>query len=55
MPSTQEVLNHHLACFAASDLEGTLADFNEDSVLLTPRGGLNGLRAILTLFQRFVS
>jgi len=51
MPSTQEVLNHHLACFAASDLEGTLADFNEDSVLLTPQGALKGLPAIRTFFE----
>jgi hypothetical protein len=51
MSSTQEILNHHLACFAASDLEGTLADFGEDSVLLTPQGPLRGLPAIRTFFE----
>ena len=51
MPSTQEILNHHLACFAASDVEGILADYSEESVLLSPQGALKGLAALRTFFE----
>ena len=51
MRSTQDVLNHHLACFAASDLEGTLTDYTGDSVLMTPDGAIHGLGSIRTFFE----
>jgi ketosteroid isomerase-like protein len=51
MPSTQDVLNHHLGCFGASDLEGTLSDFTEQSVLMTPLGALRGLGEIRSFFE----
>jgi ketosteroid isomerase-like protein len=36
--STKEVMDHHLACLAAGDLEGVLADYASDAVLVTPPG-----------------
>ena len=38
MTSTQDVLDHHLKCLAAGDLEGVVADFAPDAVLITPPG-----------------
>jgi catechol 2,3-dioxygenase-like lactoylglutathione lyase family enzyme len=52
MPSTRDVLDHHLQCFGAGDLEGTLADFAADSTLLTPDGAIRGLPGIREFFAR---
>ena len=38
MASTKEVLDHHLKCLAAGDLEGIVADYSPDAVLVTPPG-----------------
>ena len=51
MRSTQDVLNHHLGCFAASDLENILTDYSSDSVLMTPDGAIRGLAGIRAFFQ----
>ena len=51
MRSTQDVLNHHLACFAASDLEATLTDYSGDSVVMTPDGAIHGLGDIRAFFE----
>jgi len=51
MRSTKDVFDHHLACFAAGDLEGTLSDFSEQSVLMTPLGALRGPSEIRTFFE----
>lgn len=36
MPSTEDVLNHHLASLGAEDIEAVMEDYTEDSVILTP-------------------
>jgi ketosteroid isomerase-like protein len=51
MPSTNDVLNHHLKCFGEGDLEGILSDFAPGAVLFTPDGPLKGRDAIRPLFQ----
>ena len=51
MSATQDVLNHHLACFAATDLEGTLSDYSEDAVIMTPQGVFKGLSEIRMFFE----
>ena len=51
MRSTQDVLNHHLASFAAANLEDTLSDYSEESVLLTPDGAIRGLAGIGAFFE----
>lgn len=38
MTSTKEVLDHHLKCLTAGDLEGIVADYASDVVLITPPG-----------------
>ena len=52
MPSTRDVLDHHLQCFGAGDLEGTIADYAADAALLTPDGALRGVPAIREFFAR---
>jgi ketosteroid isomerase-like protein len=50
MTTTQTVLEHHLGCFGAGDLDGILSDYAPDSVLFTPSGPLVGLDAIKPLY-----
>jgi len=38
MTSTKEVLDRHLKCLAAGDLEGIVSDYAPDVVLITPPG-----------------
>ena len=50
MSSTQAVLDHHLQCFGSCDLEGILADYTDDSVLLIPEGAIKGREALRGFF-----
>ena len=43
---TKEVLEHHWKTFQANDLEGTMADYTEESVLITPDRTFKGLNEI---------
>ena len=38
----QEILQHHGESIGAGDLEGILADYPEDAVLITPHGTFTG-------------
>jgi len=57
MPTTQEVLEHHLERFGAGDLDGLMSDYTDESVLLTPNGALVGrgpIRGVMSgLFAEF--
>lgn len=53
--STEDVINHHLASFAAGDVEETLKDFTEESVLITPEGVIAGMDALREAFEDFYS
>ncbi|MFB6122441.1 MAG: nuclear transport factor 2 family protein [Haloferacaceae archaeon] len=50
MSSTQDVLDHHLDAFVEQDLDATLADYTEDSFVVTPMGTFRGLGEIEELF-----
>lgn len=50
MADTQAILDHHLQCFGACDLEGILEDYSDHSVLLTTNGALRGRGAIRGFF-----
>lgn len=52
MPSTQAILDHHLQCIGACDLDRILVDYAAHSVILTTEGALRGLDAIRTFFAR---
>ena len=51
MPSTKEVLDHHLRCFGAGDLEGVLSDYSSDAILFVPTGLLKGTAAMKPVFR----
>ena len=43
---TKKVLDHHLKTFQANDLEGVMADYVEESILITPDRTYTGLAEI---------
>lgn len=45
-PQTKEVLDHHWVAFKANDLEETMKDYTEESILMTPNGTYRGLKEI---------
>lgn len=48
--ATREVLEHHWDAFKANDLEETMKDYTEESVLVTPNATYSGLAEIRTNF-----
>lgn len=48
---TQEVLDHHWKTFQANDLEGTMADYTEESILITPDRIYKGMKEIRGNFE----
>lgn len=48
--TTKEVLDHHWVAFKANDLEETMKDYTEESVLITPNATYNGLQEIRNNF-----
>src|SRR3954452_12607227 len=48
--STQSVLDHHLQCFGAADVDGIMSDYASDAILLTPDGAFKGTQAIRGFF-----
>lgn len=55
MPSTKDVLDHHLKCFAELDLEGILTDYAPNAVFFTPDGPLKGVGAIRPFFEALLA
>jgi ketosteroid isomerase-like protein len=47
---TEAILNHHLQALMARDVEEALADYNDDSVILTQQGPVTGIEAFRALF-----
>jgi hypothetical protein len=43
---TKKVLDHHVQTFQANDLEGVMADYTEESILITPDRTYKGLAEI---------
>ena len=48
--NTRQVLDHHWEAFKANDLEETMKDYTEESVLITPQATYRGLDEIRTNF-----
>ena len=55
MPSTKDVLDHHVRCFGAGDLDGILSDYAPNAVLFTPEGPLRGVAAIRPFFVAMIA
>lgn len=49
----EETLMHHLVAFGNNDLDEILADYTEESVILTIQGTIAGLSAMRDFFQDF--
>lgn len=49
----EQVLTHHLTAFGNNDLDAIMEDYTEDSVVLTPRGKVAGLKEIRSFFVDF--
>ena len=50
---TEKVLDHHLKAFGDGDIVEILADYTEDSVLLTANGPIKGQAALRPVFEAF--
>ena len=50
MTDTKSVLDHHLDAFADQDLDETMIDYDDDSVVVTNMGVFRGLDEIEGLF-----
>lgn len=48
--STEDVLKHHLASFGAGDVDATMEDYTDDSILILPDATLTDLDAIRAFF-----
>ena len=48
---TKEVLDHHWEAFSQNDMEAVMADYTEESVLITPDRTYKGLDEIRTNFE----
>lgn len=46
----QEIFEHHVQTLGAGDVDGVLADYAEDAVLITPQGPARGKAAIRAAF-----
>ena len=51
---TEATLLHHLTAFGGGDVDEILADYTDESILITPDGALRGLAEIRPLFENFV-
>ena len=50
---TEKVLDHHLKAFGDRNLTAILADYTEESVLLTPDGPIQGHEQLRPVFEAF--
>lgn len=49
--TTAEVLDRHMKTFGAADLDGVMADYASNAVMLTPGGPISGTDALRKNFQ----
>lgn len=52
MPSTSDVLDHHLQCFTTCDINAILADYSPDAVFFGPDGVARGPNGVRPIFQK---
>jgi ketosteroid isomerase-like protein len=50
--STEEVFNRHLQAFGAGDIDAMMADYTEDSFIISPFGLMKGLAALRAFFEQ---
>jgi ketosteroid isomerase-like protein len=52
--STQAIVNHHLQAFGAGDMNGVVADYAPDALMIVPTGVLRGVHEIRPLFKALI-
>jgi hypothetical protein len=52
--ATQDVWQRHVAAATAGDLDAVMADFTEESAIITPEGVLSGTAAIRGFFEELL-
>jgi ketosteroid isomerase-like protein len=50
---TSDVLDHHLQTFGAGDLKGLVADYTDESVIITPDAVFRGPQQATPFFEAF--
>jgi ketosteroid isomerase-like protein len=55
MTSTKNIIDRHLQCFRAGDLEGILSDYAPGAVMFTTGGPLVGPEGMRPLFQAMIT
>jgi ketosteroid isomerase-like protein len=53
--SPQEVFAHHVQALGAGDLDGIVADYAEDALVISPTGVLRGLDGVRTAFTQLLA
>jgi hypothetical protein len=53
--TSEQIVMHHLAAFAAGDLEGLLGDYSDTATVITPRGTTTGKPALREMFGRMMA
>jgi ketosteroid isomerase-like protein len=51
MSTTESVLDHHMEVFGEQDLDGTMEDYTDESVVISPQGVFRGREEIQGLFE----
>lgn len=51
MSTTESVLDHHMEVFGEQDLDGTMEDYTDDSVIISHHGVFRGHEEIQGLFE----
>lgn len=55
MPSSRDVLQHHLDAFGKGDVNAILSDYTDQSMLFTPQKVLRGPRELKPMFESLVA
>ncbi len=48
---TRKVVQHHLDAFGSGDMKEMMADYSDESVIITPVGEVRGMAAIQSMFE----
>lgn len=53
--ATRQVFDHHIGALLSGDLEGIVADYTDESVIIGPEGVIRGRNAIREMFAGYLA